>query len=244
MSEKKITLTTADGEMDAFLAAPNGNGSAPALIVIQEAFGVNEDIRDICRGLAAAGYLALAPEMFHRDGRSVEFGYSEFDKVMPAMGRLSNEGLNMDMKAAYDYLASSPLAEKSQIGIVGHCMGGFAAFLAACRLPVNAVVCFYGGGIVHHRPGIGFKPLLDEANRIRAPFLGFFGGKDQGIPQSDVDAIRAKLQECGVDQEIVVYPEAGHGFSCERRPSYHAEASKDSWRRMLAWLEIKMGKRH
>jgi len=234
MSET-ITIQTQDGAMDAYLASPAG-AIVGGMVVLQEAFGVNAHITDVCDRLAREGYLALAPELFHRQGRGLTFGYEDFEKVRPMMGGLSNDGLTIDVRAGLAALRARPQLAGRKAGVIGFCLGGFAAFLAACRAEVAAAVCFYAGGLVRERPGIGFKPVLGEAEKISAPVLMFFGGQDQGIPPVDVDAVRSKLEGLRKAHEIVLYPEAGHGFFCDKRASYHPPSAADAWKRVSAWL--------
>src|SRR6266849_6768958 len=119
-------------------------------------------------------------------------------------------------------------------------MGGICAFLAACRTDVRSVVSFYGGGIVAQRPNIGFSPLIDEVEKIRAPMLMFFGERDQGIPLEQVDRIRKTLDAHVKPNAVVVVPGAGHGFFCEQRASYHAEGAKIVWPHTIEWLRATM----
>jgi carboxymethylenebutenolidase len=236
MTEDNVTIETDEGPMDAFVAVPDGSARGPALVVLQEAYGVNAHIREVCRRLAREGVVALAPELFHRAGRGVEIAYTDHAKIMPFLGGLDNDDLERDERAALAHLRRHPRVDPARVGAIGWCMGGFAAFLAACRTDVAATVAFYGGGIVRPRPTIGLTPLIDEAGAIKAPILLVFGEADQGIPPADIEAIRAALTAAGADFEIVVYPGAGHGFFCDERPVYHAEAAAAAWTKTVAWL--------
>lgn len=235
--DQKPTLQTPDGPMDAFLALPEGSAPAPALVVAQEAFGVNRHIQEVCRRLAREGYIALAPELFHRTGAGMELLYTNIEAVMPHLARLTNAGIEMDLQAALEYLRGLTRAMPRHVGVVGFCLGGFAAFLAACRTDVAAAVSFYGGGVVRDRPGIDLRPLLSETERITAPILLFFGADDASIPPEDIESIRSRLSATGKVHDIVVYPGAGHGFLCDARASFHAQAAADAWRRTCRWLQ-------
>ncbi|MGE5277769.1 MAG: dienelactone hydrolase family protein [Acidobacteriota bacterium] len=237
MEERAVSIETADGPMPGFLAQPPGRDACPGVVVAQEAFGVNEHIRDVCRRLAAEGYVALAPELYHRAGPGTVFEYGDFAAVRPVLAELTNDGIETDLKAAIAFLRRQPRRAGAPVAAVGFCMGGFVAFLAACRTDVASSVCFYGGGIVRQRPGAKMTPLLDEAGRIGCPVLGLFGEEDASIPMEDVALLRQRLAALGKAAEIVTYPGAGHGFFCDRRDSYRPEAAKDAWRRTLAWLE-------
>lgn len=229
-----LTLATADGPMAAHLALPASAGPHPALVVVQEAFGVNAHIRDVCGRFAAAGYVALAPEIFHREGPGIDLPYSDMPPAMAQLALLTNAGLEMDLAAALAHLRGRADVDPARVGVVGFCVGGFAAFLAACRLDPAAVVSFYGGGIVRARTGLAMTPLLDEADGIRAPLLGLFGAEDGGIPPADLAAIRARL--AGADHEVVVYEGAKHAFFCDARPAYHPAAAAAAWTRTLDWF--------
>ena len=232
-----VTIPTPDGDMDAFVARPATMGVFPGVVVIQEAFGVNDHIRHVCARFAAQGYIALAPELFHRQGRGVEVAYGDMPGAMAALAGLTNPGLEVDAAAALERLRALPEVAPRRAGVVGFCVGGLAAFIAACRLDPAATVSFYGGGIVRERPRLRFQPVLGEASKIRAPILCLFGAEDQGIPPADVEAIRERLDRLTVVHDVVVYPGAGHAFFNDLRPNYHALSAADAWQRTLAWLD-------
>jgi carboxymethylenebutenolidase len=237
MKEITVTLITADGTMNAFLALPEKNQGTSAVIVVQEAFGVNSHIQNTCRRLAKEGFVALAPELFHRSGSGLTFGYSDTQKMMPIFETLNNDAIEMDISAAIRYLTEQQDITSHQIAVLDFCVGGFAALLASCRLDIGTALSFYGGGIVNARPGIGLTPLLDEAANIRVPVLCVFGGKDPHIAPSDIEAIRSEFaKQPEQDHEILVYSQADHGFFCEERPSYHSESARDAWKKTLSWL--------
>ncbi|HEY6866826.1 MAG TPA: dienelactone hydrolase family protein [Candidatus Eisenbacteria bacterium] len=222
--------------MDAYVSRPDGAPRVPAVVVVQEAYGVNGHIRDVCDRFAREGYLAVAPELFHREGRGVEVPYSDMESALRHLRVLTNEGLEMDLAAAFQHARSRSEVRPGEVGIVGFCVGGLAAFIAACRLAPDATVSFYGGGIARPRPQFKLQPVLREARGIRAPILCLFGAEDQGIPPEDVAAIRDALDGIQAAHEVVVYPGAGHAFFSDARPSYHAPSAADAWRRTLDWL--------
>jgi carboxymethylenebutenolidase len=234
--ESILTIDGPDGKIRAHRAAPPEGEPAPAVIVLQEAFGVDDHIRSVCRRLAREGYVALAPELYHREGDGITLGYGDFSLVRPHLARLDNAGIESDLQAALRALRSDPDVDGARIAALGFCAGGFAAFLAACRTDVAAAVCFYGGGIVHERPAMRFTPLLGEADRIRCPLLVFFGEEDASIPAVDVAALGDRLRALEKSFEIVSYPGAGHGFFNDARDSYRASAAVDAWQRTLAFL--------
>lgn len=226
-----LTLATADGDMALYGAEPEGEARA-AIVVVQEAFGVNDHIEDVTRRFATAGYRAVAPHLFHRTGDPV-VAYGDYDKLTPHFESLSEKGLLSDVDAAIAYLAERGF-ESRRIGVVGFCMGGSVAFLTAVRRPVGAAVTFYGGGVAEGR--FGMRPQLELASGLQTPWLGLYGDKDQGIPVDDVEALRAAVAGAPVEAEIVRYPEAGHGFHCDRRADYHEASATDAWSRTLAWF--------
>jgi carboxymethylenebutenolidase len=223
--------------MELYEAGPE-QGSARArgaVIVVQEAFGVNEHIESVADRLAERGYHAVAPHFFHRAGGGT-VPYGDFSKVIAKYQGLSDEGILVDVDAARGVLHGAGWADTS-IGIVGFCFGGRVTFLAAARRALGAAVAYYGGGIVTARfPQ--FPPLVDEATTLQTPWLGFFGDQDQSIPVDDVEQLRTALDGAPVDHDIVRYAEAGHGFNRDVSPDdYRPGAAADAWRRMLVWFE-------
>jgi carboxymethylenebutenolidase len=228
-----LTLDTSDGPMRAYQAVPEG-GARRAVVVIQEAFGVNDHIEDVTRRLADAGYHAIAPALFHRAGGGTA-PYDDFEKVFPLFEGLTDAGIVTDVEATVEHLEASGFPNGA-IGIVGFCMGGRATFLASLELALGAAVGFYGGGIVAGR-FVQFPPLIDRAGELQTPWLGLFGDEDSSIPVDDVERLRQELDGVDVPTEVVRYEGAEHGFHCDARPSYDAEAASDAWARTLAWFE-------
>ncbi|MHB1710679.1 MAG: dienelactone hydrolase family protein [Acidimicrobiales bacterium] len=218
--------------MPLYDAEPEGTARA-AVMVIQEAFGVNEHIEDVTGRFSAAGYRAVSPHLFHRSGDPV-LGYGDIDKVMPHMGALSKAGLLSDLDATLAHLAGAGF-EPSRIGIVGFCMGGTVSFLAAARYALGAAVTFYGGGVAEGR--FGMPPLVEMAPGLQTPWLGLYGDLDQGIPVTQVESLRQAVATAPVPTEIVRYKDAGHGFHCDARDAYHQASADDAWQRTLDWFE-------
>jgi carboxymethylenebutenolidase len=203
------------------------------VVVVQEAFGVNDHIEDVARRFAAEGWLAVAPHLFHRSG-DPKLGYGDMSQVMPHMQALTAEGVLADVDAAIDHLTGAGIPP-GRIGIVGFCMGGTVALVTAARRDLGAAVSFYGGGVTEGR--FGFGPLVEEATGLRAPWLGLYGDLDQGIPVEGVEQLRAAAASSGQETELVRYPEAGHGFHCDQRDSYEPKSAQDAWARTLAWFD-------
>jgi len=230
------TLSTADGPMELYEATPDGDARG-AVIVIQEAFGLNEHIKDVTRRAAAAGYHAVAPAIFHRAGGGTA-DYGDFEKVIPLFEGVTDDSTLMDVDASIEHLHGAGFAD-SAIGIVGFCFGGRATFLVAARRALGAAVGFYGGGIAS-KGYLPFDALIGEATSLKTPWLGLFGDADTGIPAEDVERLREALSDAPVDTEIVRYPGAEHGFHCDVREAYHPEAAADGWRRTLEWFDKHM----
>ena len=240
MTETTLTLDTADGHMHAFGTAPDGEGRAPALLIIQEAFGVNAHIKNVCRRVTEHGYVALAPELFHRTGHGVELGYTDMSLVMPHFSKLTNGGILMDVQAGLAALRADPRVDPARIAVVGFCVGGLATFLAAEHTDAAAFVAFYGGGILRARPNIALEPVIGDAANISRPILLLFGGLDQSIPAEDVAAIDTTLTSLGKTHQTVTLPEGGHGFACDDRAAFHQPSNDDAWRITYEWLEANL----
>jgi carboxymethylenebutenolidase len=232
MQTTTFEVETPDGPMPVYEAKPDEPVEA-AVIVIQEAFGVNEHIEDVTRRFADAGYHAVAPHIFHRAGGGTA-PYDDFSKVMPLFKGLTDEGTLDDVDATLAALRERGF-DDSHIGIVGFCWGGRVTFLVALRRAIGAAAGFYGGGIVTGRfPQ--FPPLIDDAATLATPWLGLFGDLDESIPVDDVEQLRKALTDATVDTDIVRYPNAGHGFHCDQRDGYVPDAASDAWERAVAWF--------
>ena len=229
-----VLIETADGPMRLYEAKPPGEARG-AIVVVQEAFGVNPHIEDVTRRAAAAGYHAVAPDFFHRSGPGAVVEYGQFDQVMKYFQALGDDAsILADVDVALGHLRAAGFAD-SKIGLVGFCFGGRVSFLVALRRALGACVGFYGGGIVTGRIP-QFPALVGEAAALQSPWLGMFGDQDTGIPVDDVEQLRGALVAAEVDTEIVRYADAGHGFHCDQRPDYRANDAADAWRRALDWF--------
>lgn len=234
MDARTITVDTPDGDMELFEAAPDADRRG-AVIVVQEAFGVNDHIRDVTQRVAAAGYLAVAPSFFHRAGGGTA-EYGQFEQVIPLFEGLDDEAILNDVDAALSHVAAAGFPAE-QTGIVGFCFGGRVTFLVALRRSLGAAIGFYGGGIVTPQFPI-FPALVDEAGSLQTPWLGLFGDEDAHIPVEDVERLRTELEAAAVPTDVVRYPEADHGFHCDAREAHHPASAADAWARTLAWLDL------
>jgi carboxymethylenebutenolidase len=202
------------------------------VVVVQEAFGVTDYIEDVCQRFADAGWVAVAPHLFHRTGDPL-LDHTDFDAVRPHMSALTAEDIASDVDAALDYIEGAGFPPYAA-GIVGFCMGGSVALATAARLQLGAAVTFYGGGVSAGR--FGYPPLIELAPELRSPWLGLFGDRDQSIPIDDVEALRTAAAEAAVPTEVVRYSDAGHGFHRDGSAAYDAEAAADGWHRTLDWF--------
>jgi carboxymethylenebutenolidase len=236
MPTSELTLDTPDGAMPAFAASPDDEVKG-GIVVIQEAFGVTTHIEAVCRRLAGAGWLAVAPALFHRQGSPV-LAYDRFDQVMPVMRELTAEGISDDLDASFEYLDGLGFGP-ARTGIVGFCMGGSVALVAATQRSIGAAVTYYGGGLAEGR--FGYPPLIELAPLLRTPWQGHFGDLDKGIPVDQVEALRAAAGSSPVDTEVHRYAGADHGFNCDDRPAvYNADAAATAWGRTLGWLDARV----
>ena len=233
------TLSTADGPMRLYEAIPDGTAKG-AVIVVMEAFGVNDHIEEVTRRTAAEGYHAVSPDFFHRSGGGVA-GYDEFPKVMEFFKSVKDDGILVDVDAALDHLHKAGFTD-DKIAIVGFCFGGRVTFLTAVRRKLGAAITYYGGGIVSTGP-LPFTSLLGEAGALKTPWMGHFGDLDKGIPVEDVEALRAALdKDSKVEHVIYRYADADHGFHCNDRTAvYNKAAAEQAWGRTTEWLASHIG---
>lgn len=237
--EERVEISVAGGTMGGYLARPDDDSECPAVLVFMEIFGVNRHIRDVADRLASEGYVALAPDYFHRTGPGVELAYDDAGMAegMELLGALVADEMIADSKAALDFLRARPDVRSDRIGACGFCIGGHMTYLTACETDIQAAASFYGGGIAAPK-GLGGGPsTISRTPKIKGRILCLFGGKDSMIPKQQVTAIRKALKDAGTSHEVVVYPEADHGFNCNRRPSYHQESADDAWAKMLALFD-------
>jgi carboxymethylenebutenolidase len=226
---ENVTLKIADGTtMSAYTAIPGDGGKLPGLLVFQEAFGVNEHIRDVTRRFAKAGFVAIAPELFHRTGPGFEGKYENFQACMPHMQALTPEGLTQDAQAAFDWLQKNPRVLPNCTASVGFCMGGRISFLANAVAPLQAAISFYGGNIA--------PALLPRAPQLHGPMLFFWGGVDAHIPQDQIRAVIDAVRQAKKTFVNVEFSDADHGFFCDARPSYNEAAAKQAWDLSLRFL--------
>ncbi len=232
----EITVQAPDGvALKAYRAQPAGKGPFPTVLVVQEIFGVHEYIRDVCRRLARQGYQAIAPNLFQRQGDPAGIE-SVADILAKVVSKVPDAQVLADLDAAAAWAAANG-GDPARLGITGFCWGGRITWLYAAHNPkLKAGVAWYGR-LTGVASAMTPQHPIDVVDKISAPVLGLYGAKDQGIPVSDVDDMKADLAKAGKRAEFVVYPDAGHAFHADYRPSYRAADAADGWGRLLAWFK-------
>ncbi len=231
-----VEIPVSDGKIPGYRARPDRGGNFPVILVVEEIFGVHEHIKDICRRLAKKGYCAVAPELFSRQGdvSQIQNVQQIIDTVV---SKVPDAQVMSDLDATIEWAVRSSRGNRSRVGIVGFCWGGRIVWLyAALSTKVKAGASFYGrleGDTTELQP----KNPMDYAGGLKAPVIGFYGGMDTGISLESVERMRTSLRVVDDPSEIVVYPDAQHGFNADYRPSYNKEAAEEAWMRMLDWFK-------
>jgi len=237
-----VQIPIGTGHIPAYRAVPDGKAAAPVILVIQEIFGVHEYIKDVCRRFAKAGYMAIAPELYFRQGDPGK--YTEVASLISEIVNKVPDAQVMDDLDAAVAWAGKNGGDTGKLGITGFCWGGRIVWLYAAHNPaVDAGVAWYGRLVGNADPLHPTQPV-DIAAKLHGPVLGLYGGKDAGITQDSIDAMKAALAKGSDDSrqsEFVVYPDAPHAFHADYRPSYRPEAAQDGWKRALAWFGQHLG---
>ena len=241
ITAQTVTINNQGLEIAAYLATPNNPGTYPGIIVIQEIFGVNEHIRDVTERIARQGYVAIAPAIYQRQAPGFETGYSPEDVEIGRKYKDQTTATELlsDIETAIDYLYQLPQVKTTGVGTVGFCFGGHVVYLAATLDRIKATASFYGAGIVNWCPG-ETEPTISRTKDIKGTIYGFFGTADPLIPNEQVDTIADELAKQQIDHQIFRYPDADHGFLCDRRSSYNPAAAIDAWQKMLDLFSSKL----
>lgn len=236
-------LTTGDATIDVsgdrlpvYFARPeNAAGKLPVVLVVQEIFGVHEYIRDVCRRLAHQGYLAVAPELFFRQGDPSKLE-NVGEIIQSIVAKVPDAQVMADLDACADWAVSAQGGDPDWLAVTGFCWGGRITWLYAAHNPkLSAGVAWYGrldGAPSENSP----QHPIDVADKLHAPVLGLYGGQDQGIPLDDVRMKQEALEKAGSASMIHVYPDAPHAFHADYRPSYRKDEAEDGWKRLLDWF--------
>ena len=233
---ERVQISSDAGAFAGYLARPEGDEVLPAVIVYMEIFGVNSHIRDVTERVAAEGYVAIAPDYFHRTGPGVELGYDDAGMAegMKLLGGLQADEMVADAEATLAYLRGRSDVRADRIGAMGFCIGGHMTYLTACATDVQVSAPFYGGGIAAPQGPGGGPSTLSRTSGIKGAILCLFGGQDAMIPADQVEAVRNAITDAGIRGEVAVYDDADHGFHCDQRDSYNAAAAQDAWQRVTA----------
>lgn len=227
-------IAAGDIEMLAYYAKPKGGRNLPIVLLVQEIFGLHEHIRDLVRRLGKAGYLAIAPNLYQRQGDPT--ATKDINQlVQQIVAKVPDAQVFRDLDASVVW-AGGHGGDVNKLAVTGFCWGGRITWLYSAYSPaVKAGVAWYGRLVGNANP---LQPLypVDVAAQLHAPVLGLYGEADGGIPLESVEKMRAALQAAGKPSEIIVYPKAPHGFNADYRPSYVSEFASDGWQRMLAWF--------
>jgi len=232
----EVKIPTRDGDMPAYRAMPAGRSGLGTVLVVQEIFGVHEHIKDVCRRFAKAGFLAIAPELFARQGDPSK--YSDIPKLVAELvSKVPDAQVMSDLDATAAWAAKNG-GDADDVGITGFCWGGRITWLYLAHNPrAKAGVAWYGRVVGNSTPNTPKHPI-DVAASIRQPVLALYGGADAGIPNETIYRMMAALQTAGnKHSELVLYKDAPHAFHADYRPSYRKEAAEDGWKRAVAWFK-------
>jgi len=232
----EVKIPVSDGTIPAYRAQPAIGSNFPVILVVQEIFGVHAYIQDVCRRLAKLGYLAIAPEMFYRQGDVSKL--TDIAQIRPIVSKVPDDQVLSDLDATVAWAAKSANGNIEKLGITGFCWGGRITWLyAAHNYNVKAGVAWYGRLVGESTP-LTPKHPIDIAKNLQAPVLGLYGGKDTGISLDTVEQMRDRLKGCSTNSEIIVYPEAPHAFHADYRPSYRQQDAEDGWKRLQEWFKV------
>ena len=230
-----VTIPVANGQLRGYRAMPLSNGPFPVVLVAAEIFGLNHYVKDVCRRLAKEGYYAIVPDLYSRkvDLTTIK----AMAEIMPIVNSKYDAELIADYDATVEFARASFKGDVTRMAITGFCRGGRTTLVYASANPrLKAAVAWYGpvgGQTNEYTP----RTAMDRVAEMKVPVLGLYGGKDQGIPVEGVEKYFAALKAAGVPSELVVYPEAGHGFHADFRPDIYRKADAEAaWKKMLEWF--------
>jgi carboxymethylenebutenolidase len=231
----EVQIPTRDGQIPAYRAMPAGKTGLATVLVVQEIFGVHEHIKDVTRRLAKQGYLAVAPELYVRQGDPTK--YTDTGALInDIVAKVPDAQVMADLDATAAFAAKDGRGDPARLAATGFCWGGRIVWLYAAHSPKLRAGAAWYGRLEGAADPLHPRHPLELAGALKAPVLGLYGGADAGIPNESVERMRAALKAAGSRSEIVVYPEAPHGFHADYRPSYREADAKDGWQRMLRWF--------
>ena len=231
-----VEVPAGDIDLPAYAAAPPSGGPFPVVLVVQEIFGVHEHIRDVCRRFAKQGYLAVAPELYVRQGDVAQL--SDIGEIIrTVVAKVPDAQVMADLDATVAWAADSGRGDVERLGITGFCWGGRIVWMYAAHNPrLKAGVAWYGR-LVGEASDLTPSHPVDVADRLHAPVLGLYGAADSGIPNETVERMRAALRAAESPSEIVLYPDTPHGFHADYRASFRKREAEDGWQCLLTWFK-------
>ncbi|MBW4470798.1 MAG: dienelactone hydrolase family protein [Stenomitos rutilans HA7619-LM2] len=230
-----VKIPAKDGDVTAYRAMPAKGGNFPIVLVIHEIFGVHAHIEDVCRRFARLGYVAIAPDLFARQGDVAKL--SSIDEIRPIVAKVPDAQVLSDLDATAAWAVKASKGNATKLATTGFCWGGRIVWLYAAHNPqVKAGVAWYGRLVGETNALMPTYPV-DIASSLKVPVLGLYGGKDTGIPIDTVEQMRDRLKSSSSKSEIIVYPNSGHAFFADYRPSYREADAKDGWQRLQAWFK-------
>lgn len=231
---EKVTIPHENLNIDGYLATPHDQGIFPAIIVIQEIFGVNAHIRDVTDRLAHQGFVAIAPALYQRLAPGFEAGYTPEEVIIGREYKNQTKASELlgDIQATINYLYTLPQVKQGGVGAIGFCFGGHVVYLSATLPEIKATASFYGAGITNWCPGEE-QPTITRTKDIKGKIYAFFGLEDDSIPVEQINEIEAELSKHNIEHQIFRYQGADHGFFCDRRASYNQKAATDAWKKVL-----------
>jgi carboxymethylenebutenolidase len=232
----EVKIPVGDDEIPGYRAMPDNGGPFPVVLVVQEIFGIHEHIKDLCRRLAKRGYFAVAPNLYVRQGDVMNITAIP-EIISKVVSKVPDAQVMRDLDATTAWAKTTGKADTEKLAVTGFCWGGRIVWLYAAHNPNLKAGAAWYGRITTAADPLHPKNPIDIVGDLKAPVLGLYGGKDQGIPVDTVKQMEAALQEDKKPAEIVIYPQAGHGFNADYRPSYDKAAAEDGWNRMLAWFK-------
>jgi carboxymethylenebutenolidase len=232
-----IDLPVKGGTVKAYYAVPEGKSEVPVVLVVQEIFGIHEHIQDVCRRVAKEGYFALAINLYEREGDAS--AYTDVPKLLAeVVAKVPDEQVMADLDAGVAWAAQHG-GDPARVGITGFCWGGRITWMYTAHSDkVKAGVAWYGKLTAGHGPLIK-RNAIDVINELHGPVLGLYGAQDSSIPVADIEKMKTRLAQGNASakaSEFVVYPDSGHAFMADYRPSYNEADAKDGWKRMVAWF--------
>jgi carboxymethylenebutenolidase len=232
----EVQIPVAGGQIPGYRACPNRGGNFPIVLVVQEIFGVHEHIKDLCRRLAKSGYCAVAPELYARQGDVSKI--SDIQQIInTVVNKVPDAQVISDLNATTAWASQRSGGNANRLAVTGFCWGGRIVWLySALGSNVKAGAAWYGR-LEGPAPDLTPKHPIDYAGSLKAPVLGLYGGKDTGIPLESVERMRTSLKVVNNPSEIIVYPNAQHGFNADYRPSYGKADAEDAWKKMLDWFK-------